>query len=874
MLAAIPAGTQGNTASHSVPNAPAIIRYSQDPNGTSNAFNYTLAHFDLYTNKTVSMSAIPPGGNLTWFSSLNNTLNGAPINGTAFIYKGPSSSVSQTINWTLNIPRGAGIITFLKFDWNGTLGTGTSATYMLYNGTTATSPVVLRVVRNANFTGGPPLNATGAVPLNCSTNDECFDVTKFWGFKMTLKFLFNSTATAGLKVQVSNVEVASVGLVPNHAFSHYMFKNPGNSTEIIHYGEVSLTYNSTVTYPKPNVSGQNLVHTWNNTLVNLFTPTSYKVDSITFNGTALSIFAPHFFSQGPCIPKGVLLCTNAVFKSLNITSPKAKNMIALFTVRTINAVTSLTLLNEGVTTDFWTPGENITAKIVNQPGVNATGPQNIWFTSPTGTSPVNNVTATLIAKRGAANFTVTLPFSPSGNWSITSTFLNGWDYGILSHKFRIEEIGLNSGFTLSGGAGNGTALSLQGTLSYASNSSAASNVNATVFAIDEGSRAGLMQTRGTPASGLYISNITLVAGFFSVGQSFTMYFSLINPAQQQFSANVTIEHEWNTGQTHGVSATFPLTFGDEPFLSTTPLVYRVIGTITRLGIQLQVQSLQTNNKISVNMSSGVSPVPLLRQHFGLFKMTIRSKNLISSTITSQSVESPLYAYVLYSPLIPSRYLAFSATVTTQSGGSFSTSIISDQLLAAKNLVLIVLARDTNGIALGDSSRNPSAASDSTILTPTADVPTEIVVKQSASVTLHLKNNSTRIPITLTVNLDVTGATSIPTVKQTTTIAAGKMGDVPFNFVAPSTPGTYLLTFSSSQYGAPFLTKTLQVSLVPSNLQTLVPVAIGLGFALIVLAIYMLKRQPSESEPEEKPKPATGKPKPQTGQPSSKSLTRT
>jgi hypothetical protein len=149
------------------------------------------------------------------------------------------------------------------------------------------------------------------------------------------------------------------------------------------------------------------------------------------------------------------------------------------------------------------------------------------------------------------------------------------------------------------------------------------------------------------------------------------------------------------------------------------------------------------------------------------------------------------------------------------------------------------------------------------------------VKQSVSVTLHLKSNSTKIPITLTVNLDVTGGIGIPPAKQIVTVAPGTTKDISLSLTAPSTPGTYLFTFSSNQYGAPFLTKTVQVSLVPTSLQTLLPLAIGLGFALIVLAVYMLKRQPAEPEPKEKQKPSPSKPsKPQTEQPGSKSLTRT
>ncbi len=877
----IPAGLPASVNSH-IPAATrqSIAPYMRDPNGTSVAFNATFAQFDLYTNDTATLFPSPAVGNLTWYSRLNSTLNGRSINGTAFRYSIPANTSVpvQNINWTLNIPAGVSGVTFLRFDWNGTAGTGTAARYQLYN---SSKPVLWigATKTNRTFVGGQPVNSTGGTPLACAARDECYDISRLIGFNVTLSFTFNSTAIGkGLKVQVSNIEVASTQTCtalacPAQASSHSMV--PGaNSTEIFHTGKLPLSYNSTVTYPKPRVANQSLVHTWRNMVVSFYLPASYRLVNITLNASIVAP-APYPFSRGPCTTPG---CTASTYLSLNMTAPndKVANGIALVQVKSINAITSLKTILGGVETDFWTPGENITARVVNQPGVNTTGPENIWFTDKNGIR-LGNVTVAQVAERGAANYTLTLPSSPTGNWSITSTFINGYDYGILSHKFRIEEIRLNSGFTYNGGAGNGTALNVQGTLSYASNSSAASGVDATVFAIDAGSRMGMAQSKGTTSPvGLYISTITLVGGVFSVGQSITMYFSLVNPSQQQFSANLTIEHEWNTGQTHGVNATFSLTLGDEPFLSatlTTPVVYKLIATITRTGVQLQVQSLQTNNQKTINMSPGTSPVPLLRQHFGLFKMTVRSKNLAPQTFT-QSAESPPYAYLLYGSLIPSRYLAFSQTITTQANGNFSTSIISDQLLAAKNLVLIVLARHANGIVLGDSSLNPTAASDSTTLTPTADVPSEVGVKQSVSVTLHLRSNATKVTITLTVNLDVTGSTNLPTVRQLVTIPPGKDIPILLNFISPSTSGTYLLTFSSGQYAAPFLAKTIQVSIVPSNLQPLIPLVIGLVFALVVLAVYLLRRPPSEPEPEGKPKPTSGKPsKPQTGQPSSKSLTR-
>jgi len=118
------------------------------------------------------------------------------------------------------------------------------------------------------------------------------------------------------------------------------------------------------------------------------------------------------------------------------------------------------------------------------------------------------------------------------------------------------------------------------------------------------------------------------------------------------------------------------------------------------------------------------------------------------------------------------------------------------------------------------------------------------------------------PVTLTVVLNVTGpGSNVPVQPKTVTIAPGTSQDVSFSFTAPAAAGTYQVTFSSPQYGAAgsaLLSKTLQVSLVASNLQILIPVLIGLVAAIVIVAVYILRREPAKEEGSEKTKPAPGK----------------
>ncbi|HEY4823009.1 MAG TPA: hypothetical protein VIH83_04915, partial [Candidatus Bathyarchaeia archaeon] len=714
---------------------------------------------------------------------------------------------------------------------------------------------------------GSYLNATGGIPLTCGVIDECIVVSPaFVGFNLTLSFVFNSNSTGkGIGVQVESIMVATSGPTPIRAFSHSMELKPSNSTEVLHTGGLSLTYNSTVQYPKPNTNQtQTIVHAWGQMVLSFYMPASYKLDSITLNSTSIYPALYPLF-QGPC---SIQFCTNSAFVSLNMTAPNDKGVFTATIIATsINAVTLLQTALNGVSTSFLMPRDTFGVRMRSQPGVNASGSHIVALADP---NKITILDQTFTNKGGSYLYNMTIPSAVTlGKWNVTGVFLNDYDYGRLVHTIRVEQIKTDS-LATTGEAGQGKTLTVQGTLAYMSNSSAAGAVNATVFAVDAGSPPGPISSVGSPSTGLYISNVTLTNGVFTQNQPLIIFFTVTNPTlSQAFSANVTLEHEWYSGGSHGATVTFPLELGDEPFNISPSSIYRMDVSLTSGGVQVTVRSFTTNNKLTVTLGSGSSAILSSRQHFGSFKISIESKTTVGVK-TINFLRSPTYAYVLDAPLIPSRLLGFSPTVTTASNGSFSTTIAADKLLGARKLALFVLARDVNGITLGKDQT--TTVTDSTLLTPTADIPGEVTVKQSVTITLNLKSNSTNLPITLTVNLDLSGSGTVAT--RTLTIQPGTTQPAEFTFTAPAAAGSYLLTFSSPQYGAPLLPKTLNVVLLQSSLQILIPAIIGLVAALAILGFYLIRKQPETEVEEEKKRPSPGKPsKPQQGSPSSKSLTR-
>jgi len=85
---------------------------------------------------------------------------------------------------------------------------------------------------------------------------------------------------------------------------------------------------------------------------------------------------------------------------------------------------------------------------------------------------------------------------------------------------------------------------------------------------------------------------------------------------------------------------------------------------------------------------------------------------------------------------------------------------------------------------------------------------------------------------------------------------------------------HTFTFFSPEYGAPLITGTLQVSVLQSSLQVIIPAIIGLAAAIVILLFFQFRKKP-ETAPESsaKEKATGGKPtKPNPGTSTSKSLT--
>lgn len=853
---------------------PAVVS-PPDPSLRNIAFNVTIAQFDLYTNRTaIPQPANVTPGILTWF---NSTIDGRQVNGTQFIFEIPTdASVSQNITWTISIAKGnytgsASSPTFLRFRWNGTVTSGTSARYLLFNGTT----LEREMVRSANFTSGQSPSS-----LPCFPDEECVDVTRFIGRNLNLVFKFNSTLGKGLRVQVSNVAVASVSpQFANPSTDLHSMDIDIDPSRIVHRANSTIAkYNTTAVQP------QNVIHVWNSTAVIFRLPQAYNLTEIKLNSTT-TVELGRTLDSGVCItncsnrlPIGNTTRPNTRFISFNISSSYdelAQTIPATIRALSLNAVTEVGTSLGGVLTNFWVPGDLVGVKMRVQPSLNISGAQNVTFTPPTGPAPTG-LDQTFNNKGGTYLYNFTLPTTAVlGLWTVRGTFLSGYDFGFLTHGFRVEQI--NTGpLSMTGEAGQGKTLTVQGTLTYGSNSSAAGGVNATVFAVDTGSPPGPVYSPGTGAlPGLYISNITLTNGAFNENQPLIVLFTVVNPTlSTAFSADLTIQHEWffGPGGSHGTGVTFPLTLGDEPFTLSPSSTYRMDVSLTSNGVQVSVKSLtRTSGTVTRTLTPDSSAVSPSRQHFGLFNIEITSRPFAGGSSNTNSLRSPTYAYLMTdSSVTPSRLLDFSPTATSLPGGGFTATLNADRLLGAKRLVLFVLARDANGVVTGRGQ--VKTVSDSTILTSTASIPAEVTIRQSVTVILNLKSNSTTLPVTLTVNVDLSGSGTFGT--KTVTIQPGSTAPVEFTFTAPDAAGSYLLTFSSPQYGV-LLPKELKVSLLQSSFQVLIPAIIGLVAALVILGLYLIRRRPGmQIEEQEKKRPAPSKSsKPAQGSSSSKSLTR-
>ena len=877
-----------------VPSGVPVLVDPLNVTGASTAFNYTYSTADIYTYNTTGFVATPslgnghPGTQLTWFSTINKTKDGSTIPGTAFNFTSTSPAFNvdhtldrQEVNWTLTIPQSncASCSLAVRFNLFGNLTKGTSENFTLTPSTNNTSVLPLGITGIFLGNQTTPVYVCGLTRSTlsaCSQPEVTIPVSKWVGVSLRLSFRFgwNSTNEQMLG-SVGEVVVASIDNTPKKSVSNFMTQG-SDPTKVMHTARFSqISYNTTV----PS-------HVWSNEVINFYYPSGYNLTQLALNATTNPIFPSGnraFFEKTACTDQP--LCTQSLI-ALNMSDIQpffVRNSTSIFiTAISQNSLVRLTPVASGVATTFFVPGDTLGVNVTNRPSVaNAptslkTGQLNITFVDRQGPeTPTGQAFSISTVIGGLFNFTLPSDCGTNnlrcGQWTITAAFGGGLDLGAMSSSFSVDLIQMNS-FN-AGGGNNG--VTVTGTLTNSSGS-ASTATNGVVFAIDSGTPVNnpVTNTTKNPSSiGLYISNVTLVNGAFSQGQQLIMTFTLVNPTGSAFNATVIIQHEWPGSLTHGVNATIHLgagILGGLPFTSG-PQAYQAGITLTPSGVHLVLTSLTTGNSEIVPVTLGADPVVSTRQHAGLFKITVVTLTG-TSVISTNSLESPPYAYVFGLVSAANRYLAYSSPFSTLPDGKFSITLKSDSILAANKLVMFALARDSRGVVLTSSPQN-TGLSDSTTLQSTMDSIGPVAESSSVTATLHLKSNSTKFTEIITVDLYVQGSGKLA--EQTgISISPGTSQDVTLSFKAPSTPGQYALSISSPQYGGgPLAGQTLQVTILQSNLQILIPAAIGIVAAIIILGVYLVKRQPETMETQEKTKPAGSKSKtPGSGNSPSKSLT--
>jgi hypothetical protein len=882
--------------------------------GSDYAFNYTYATADIYTNATdLQTPSVPISGTqLAWFSTINQTSTRQPIHGTAFNFtvSSPVSVSRQEVNWTLTIPKTScsTCSVYVQFTLYGNLTKGTSENFTLTstnNDTLIPTTICPGSAKGTcDFLGNQAtpvlVCGTSTSPLVCS-NPVQVNATSWVGYDLRLSFRFGWNATGEpMKASVGEVRVASIDNMVKTSSSHYMWQNSTDS--IMHRATLStISYNATVEYPA-NGSSTEASHTWSNEVINIYYPSGYNITQVAINSTSSGTTTLWQSSTSVPAPFEKTSCSNTPCSqsllAINMSESNPRfvyNSNMTIIAFTPNSISQLSTLSGGVATQFFTSGDTIGVKVVNKPSVvNAsttlqTGSLTITF--PTELSIPSSTVST--ATGGVYNFT--LPSTCGSNnqlcdtpLTVTTTFSSLFDLGNATAAFRINLLQVSLT-----GMGGTNSLSVQGTLQYG-NRTGAPNVNATLFAIDTGTPINTPTTNNQTnpsASNLYISNVTLVNGVFTQGQSLIMLFTVVNPnnSTQAYNATVTIRHEWPGPQSHNMSVTFSLTPGDLlddlPFNATSPQTYEASIMLTATGVQVTLENLRTapNPPLTQTMTSSTSPVLPNAPHAGLFNITLTGMLKNGTMESPSSILSPTYAYVTPS-LVPSRYLYGSPAFKTGPGGSFSETmnLPNAHILGAENLTVFVLARDAFGVVVMNNLPS-SIFTESTALISTANSIGPVAEGQSATATLHLTSNSTLtngITELITVNLVLQGNGIGPKTVATQTnvkIIPGGSQTIPFSFTAPSTVGSYTLTFTSAEYGGILTSQTLQVTILQGYIQLLIPAAIGIVAAIIILGVYLIREQREKKEDVEtaKPKGPAQKPKPTSGgSPPSKSLTRT
>ena len=913
LLASIP--SVPNSLANSSSTLPSLSTVSSDPtNGTLTAFNYTYSQANLYTNSpstppNVVPSANATGTSLVWQNTVIQTNSNSTIPGSGFQFNltGGEAPGRKVVSWNVTVPKfGCQSCTSVgvNFDLSGSLTKGSNASYIL----ALYAPNSTKPFNSANFTTVGSFPATGS---NGCSEIFCINLsspTNYVGYHLNLTFVFqwNSTAGAGMYAKVGEITVASIGNFLSSA-SNYM-QQDSNPNLIDHTTKLPLiNYNNTLrTRLRP--SNTNVTLQWSIVAISIYYPSGYNITRVSQNGT--EIF-PAYTPNPKEVPLETQTCvagTNCsqALVSLNMTDfsltqpVNVHNSTIIINSVTRNSISQLSTVSGGVATRFFTSGGQIGVKVTNKPSiVNAsttlqTGELTITFSASLG---IAQSTQTTVA---GGTYTFTLPSTCGFNnqycdkpLNITTTFSSGFDLGNATTTFKIEY--LQASIT---GVGGTNSLSVTGTLQYG-NSTPAVGINATLFAIDHGTPTNTpfsYNSTGHSAGRLYISNVTLVNGVFTQGQSLIMLFTVVNPnATQAYNATLTIEHDWLGPQRHNMTATIKLglgdLLGDFAFTNSSALTFQATISFTASGVQVQLRNFANhvvNNFLPspLDMSQGTSPVLPNAPHPGLFNITIASM-INNRTLSSPNwILSPAYAYVS-SAFAPARYLYSSTTFTTTGPtGAFSTTISSNRLLGAQNLTVFVLARNAVGIVVLNSLPS-SIFSQSTALILTASSLGPIAQGQTATASLNLKSNSTLnngITETITVNLVLQGNGLSPKVVGTATqvtIKPGQTQTIQISFTAPTTIGSYTLTFTSPEYGGVLTSQTVQVTIVQGYLQFLLPAAIGILIGIIVLGVYLIRerRTAGEDAAEEKTKPAPKgpSPKPKTAPDSNaptKSLTQT
>ncbi|MBO0887738.1 hypothetical protein J2P12_01415 [Candidatus Bathyarchaeota archaeon] len=902
ILLLIMAGVMGSfpplvtSSSSQAPVSSSLTRPAADPAGSLAAFNYTYSQALLFSGNSTNPNVFPPsnttGTSYTPQPSVISTTTKTPIPNSGFrfdITAGKFVADKQVVNWTLAVPQfncnGCTSDT-VNFDIFGNLTKGTSVTYSI----SLAAPNSTVLVGSGSFTqlGAFHPNATASCP-----ESACIDVTSYIGYAVVLsfKFVWNATTSPGMFAQVSKITVSSTGNV-KQANTNVMAQDPSNSSRVIHTTDLkSVAYNSSVlTHLHPGTA--NSTRPWQTELINVYYPAGYKLQQINLNGTALSIQlnntvtsplrAP--FENLPCAP-GTGCAASLVALNMSDFHQVSKNSNMTIISRTLNSIVQVSTLSGGVPNTFFTAGNDITIKVVNKPSiVNAstshqTGSLDIIFPSalsiPTGI--INTATG------GLYNFTLPsncgFGLACPSTWSFSVAFTSGYDLGNATGSFTIDLLRVKS-FSTTGGSNS---LSVTGSLEYG-NGAVASGLNTTLFAIDHGTPVNTPVTNAqtapvTSQTLLYISNVTLVNGVLTAGQTLILFFTLANNTMTPYNASITIQHLWPGPQAHNMSTTFSLHPGDA--LNDLPFnrgaqTYEAQITFTGSGVQVSLSNLRTiPNSITQTMTQGTSPVLPNAPHAGLFSVTATSILNGAAQSPTSSLNSPTYADVSTS-MAPGRYLYASPVFQTDSNGAFSQTINSNSLLGAKNLTVFVLARAASGIVVVNNLPT-SGFSDSTTLVASVDSLGAVQTSSTVTATLHLKSNSTKTNgITQVIHIVVTVNGGTGPEQNTVTIRPGETVTVPVTFTAPSSVGSYTVSYSSPEYGGVLTSQTLQVSVLSSYAQLLIPAGIGVGAAILILFFLMFRgKRTAETGEEVTKKAPSQKPKPSTGgtQPT-KSLTRT